>query len=99
MESRGYIRKVFLLDIYYPIPFNPVTTIKYSIPGNVETLLAKSLHVYDILGKEVVVLVNQNQTAGNYDVKFDGSKLESGVYFYRLNAGNFSEVKKLILMK
>jgi hypothetical protein len=55
--------------------------------------------VYDILGKEVAVLVNQNQTAGNYDVKFDGSKLESGVYFYRLNAGNFSEVKKLILMK
>jgi hypothetical protein len=90
----------FALEQNYPNPFNPITTIKYSIPGNVvETLQATSLRIYDVLGKEVAVLVNQKQSAGNYEVKFDGTKLASGVYFYKLQAGDFISIKKLILMK
>lgn len=89
----------FTLEQNYPNPFNPITTIKYSLPSNVETFLATSVRVYDVLGKEVAVLVNQKQSAGNYEIKFDGSKLASGVYFYKLQAGDFISIKKLVLMK
>ncbi|NLT49720.1 MAG: T9SS type A sorting domain-containing protein [Ignavibacteria bacterium] len=95
-----------LLSQNYPNPFNPVTTIKYSIP---ESPLSRgvsegrgvlaTLKVYNLLGQEVATLVNQQQPAGNYEVKFDASKLASGVYLYKLQAGVFSSVKKLILMK
>ena len=79
----------------YPNPFNPVTTIKYSIPesGNV------SLKVYDILGNEVASLVNEEKGPGVYSVTFDASKLSSGVYLYKLQAGSFTESKKMLLMK
>jgi flagellar hook assembly protein FlgD len=89
----------FRLEQNYPNPFNPVTTIKYSIPSNVETLYITSLRIYDILGKEVAVLVNQKQSAGNYEIQFDGSKLASGVYIYRIEAGKFVMSKKLMLLK
>jgi hypothetical protein len=79
----------------YPNPFNPVTTIKYSIPesGNV------SLKVYDILGKEVATLVNEEKAQGVYSVIFDASNLSSGVYFYKLQAGSFVEIKKMMVLK
>ncbi len=83
----------------YPNPFNPETTIEYSIPSGVETLHATSLRIYDILGREVAVLVNQKQPAGNYKVKFNASGLPSGMYLYKIQAGNFSAVKKLMLVK
>jgi len=85
----------FALEQNYPNPFNPTTTIKYSIPaaGNVE------LKVYDILGNEVVTLVNEVKSPGNYAAEFDASTFASGVYFYRLQVGQFSDTKKLILMK
>jgi len=95
----------FELHQNYPNPFNPVTTIQYSIPGNVETLQATSLRVYDILGREVAVLVNQKLAAGNYEVKFDASHTEqgrsmaSGVYLYKLQSGSFIQTKKFVLMK
>jgi len=89
----------FKLEQNYPNPFNPTTTIKYSIPINVKTLQPTTLRVFDILGKEVAVLVNENQTAGNYEVQFDGSKLASGVYLYKLQSGNFVQTKKFVLMK
>ncbi|MBU1113492.1 MAG: T9SS type A sorting domain-containing protein, partial [Bacteroidetes bacterium] len=88
-------------------PFNPTTTIKYSIPNNVkgETSNVK-LIVYDILGNEVATLVNENKSAGNYEVKFDASNVASGVYLYRiaihsdkLQSGSFAQTKKLMLMK
>jgi hypothetical protein len=87
----------------YPNPFNPITTIKYSIP-TVSSSLSRTeqlvtLKVYDILGKEVALLVNEKQSAGNYEVRFDGSKLASGVYLYKLQCGEFTSVKKLLLMK
>ena len=79
----------------YPNPFNPITTIKYSIPetGNV------SLKVYDILGNEVASLVNEEKTQGVYSVTFDASNLSSGVYLYKLQAGNYIETKKMLLLK
>lgn len=92
-------KKYEILSQNFPNPFNPITTIKYSIPGNVETLHATSLRVYDVLGREVAVLVNQKKTTGRYEINFDGSKFPSGVYFYKLNAGQYSDSKKMILVK
>ncbi|MBX3008442.1 MAG: T9SS type A sorting domain-containing protein [Melioribacteraceae bacterium] len=89
----------FSLAQNYPNPFNPITTIKYSIPTGVETSYMTSLRIFDILGSEVATLVNEKQSAGNYEVKFDGSHLVSGVYFYKLEIGSFSTVKKMLLMK
>jgi hypothetical protein len=82
----------------YPNPFNPVTTIKYQIPKNNMV----TLKVYDALGREVETLVNEIQHAGTYEVLFPGStnlNLASGIYFYKLEAGNFNFVKKMVLLK
>ena len=87
----------FSLAQNYPNPFNPSTTIQYSIP--VGTYDRTSLRVYDVLGREVATLVNEVKQAGRYTVQFDGSGLASGVYMYRLQAGNFVEVKKLVLVR
>ncbi len=91
----------------YPNPFNPSTTIKYGIPAavNSQTMPAGrqesivNLKIYDILGKEVAILVDAEQGPGIYEVKWDASHFPSGVYFYQLRAGNFIKVKKLIFMK
>ena len=85
----------FVLNQNYPNPFNPNTTIKYSIPkaGIV------SLKVFDVLGKEVAELVNETKSAGSYSVNFNAVNLPSGVYFYCLRAGSFSETRKLLLLK
>jgi hypothetical protein len=85
----------FNLRQNYPNPFNPTTQINYSIPSSQKVVLK----VYDELGKEVATLVNKDQSAGNYSVDFNASNLASGVYFYRLQAGNFIQMKKMILMK
>ena len=83
----------FLLSQNYPNPFNPSTTINYSIPK----ASFVSLKVYDILGNEVETLVNEEKTAGNYSLQFSTAKQElaSGIYFYRLQAGSFTNTKKL----
>ncbi len=85
----------FSLDQNYPNPFNPTTAISYQLSANSFV----SLKVYDILGREVTTLVNEKQSAGSYQVTFDASRLASGVYFYRLTAGSFVSVKKLVLLK
>ena len=79
----------------YPNPFNPSTTIKFELPKSSHV----SLTVYDILGREVSVLVNAKREAGAYEVKFDGSNLASGVYFYRIEAGSFVQTKRLLLLR
>ncbi len=79
----------------YPNPFNPTTTIQYAIPKSEHV----TIKVYDELGKEVSSLVNENKEAGQYRVNFNGSNLASGIYYYRIAAGDFSEVKKLMLLK
>lgn len=85
----------YILTQNYPNPFNPSTTIKYAIekPGLV------TLKVYDVLGKEVASLVNQDQAAGVYSVKFDASLLSSGIYFYKLESGSFTKINKMMLVK
>lgn len=92
----------FSLDQNYPNPFNPSTTIKYTIPNvplsGVEGSRVQ-LKAYDILGKEVATLINNYKEAGNYEVEFDASQLASGVYFYQLKVGSFSETKKMLLLK
>lgn len=79
----------------YPNPFNPKTIIRYSISENNFV----NLKVYDILGNEVSELVNKKQTAGNYQIEFNGESLSSGIYFYRLTSGEFVETKRMILLK
>jgi hypothetical protein len=79
----------------FPNPFNPSTTINYSLPhsGNVK------LTVYNSIGSKVATLVNEYKTAGNYSVQFNGSNLASGIYLYRLESGSYSAVKKFIILK
>lgn len=79
----------------YPDPFNPSTNIRYSLASSGFV----TLKVYDLLGEEVKTLVNKQEPAGTYEVKFDGSNLTSGVYLYKLNAGNYSVVRKFMLLK
>jgi hypothetical protein len=85
----------FKLQQNYPNPFNPKTTIKYSIPS---TSFIK-LKVFDVLGNEIATLVNEEKSAGNYDVDFNASEIPSGVYFYKLKAGDFTQTKKMVLLK
>ncbi|RJP63369.1 MAG: T9SS C-terminal target domain-containing protein [Ignavibacteriales bacterium] len=82
----------------YPNPFNPVTKIKFTLP-NVETSYMTSLQIYNILGKEIITLINKELSAGEYDVVIDGGNLTSGVYFYQLKSGSFTSTKKMILVK
>ena len=85
----------YSLSQNYPNPFNPNSTIKFKIKDSKFV----SLKVYDEMGREVTSLVNEKLQPGEYEVKFDGSNLASGMYYYRLNAGDFSETKKMILIK
>ncbi len=79
----------------YPNPFNPSTSIDYSIPE--ESFV--ELKVYDVLGNEVASLVNEQQQTGVYRADFTANNLSSGIYFYKIKAGNFIETKKMVLMK
>jgi len=89
------IPAVFKLDQNYPNPFNPSTIINYQIPE--EGFI--TLKVYDIIGKEVKTLVNENKTAGSYNIKFDASDLASGIYIYQIRANNFVHSRKMMLLK
>lgn len=87
--------KVFALEQNYPNPFNPATTIKYSVPitGFV------SLSIFNVLGEKVTDLINKELEAGSYELNFNASNLSSGVYFYKLEAGSFTSIKKMMLIK
>ena len=89
------IPKSFVLNQNYPNPFNPSTTISFSVPQGSKV----SLKIYNILGQEVANLVDDFRQAGNYSVQFNANKLASGVYFYRLQANDFAQTKKLLLLK
>jgi Secretion system C-terminal sorting domain len=86
---------LFSVKQNFPNPFNPTTTINYQIPATAHV----SLKVYDMLGREVATLVNEQMSAGNYQATFNGSNLSSGVYLYQLRSGSFVETKKLVLLK
>jgi hypothetical protein len=98
--SVGIINYTGIADKYtlsqnYPNPFNPETIIKFQI----KDLADSKLIIYDVLGNEVGVLVNEKLGAGSYEVSFDGSNLANGVYFYKLSSGKFTETKKMLLIK
>ena len=88
----------FVLQQNYPNPFNPSTIIRYEIPGQADNKLVV-LKLFDVLGNEVAILVNEEKEAGRYSVEFSATALPSGIYFYRLSAGYFTETKKMILLK
>ncbi len=90
--------KYFLMQ-NYPNPFNPMTNIRYDIPAGTGRDLSVQLKVYDANGKEVETLVNENQNGGSYSVSFNAVNYPSGVYFYKLTTGIFSETRKMILLK
>jgi len=99
-EATGRLAKdvlptTFMLAQNYPNPFNPTTTIKYDLPVDSRV----SLKIYDVLGREVMNLVDGPMSAGFHHMTVDGSSLASGVYFYRIDAGLFTQVKKLLLLK
>jgi Secretion system C-terminal sorting domain/Beta-propeller repeat/Fibronectin type III domain len=96
IASNGEIPAEFKLHQNYPNPFNPVTKIKFDLPQSVQNV---RLAVYDMLGRQVIILVNGQMQAGSYEVDFDGSNLANGTYFYKLTAGSFTEIKKMILIK
>lgn len=95
VNEESSIPKIYSLSQNYPNPFNPATKINYSLPVSSKV----SLVVYDILGIEIKTLVNEFQNAGRYTIDFNSVGLSSGVYFYRISADQFSETKKLILLK
>jgi hypothetical protein len=94
-QISGNIPTKFALSQNYPNPFNPATTIKFALPkaGIVR------LSVYDIIGREVKELVNQNLSAGEYETKWDASAYSSGIYFYRIETADFTDTKKMVLIK
>ena len=79
----------------HPNPFNPITTINYSIPK----LSFVTIKIYDVLGKEVTTLVNEEKPIGTYELSWSAANLTSGVYFYRIQAGDFIVTKKMILLR
>jgi hypothetical protein len=99
--SSDLIPSAYSLSQNYPNPFNPNTKIKFDIQKSVVSsqYSVVTLKVFDILGKEVVTLVNEKLNPGTYEVTFDGSNYASGIYFYQLKAGEFIETKKLVLLK
>lgn len=95
VEKTNEITKDYYLGQNYPNPFNPMTNIRFNIPKDGFT----TLKVYDIRGKQVALYLSQFIKAGQYNVDFNGTNLSSGVYYYKLESGNFSDVKKMILVK
>ena len=95
VESGTHVPFLFRLDQNYPNPFNPSTTIQYQLPARTHVVLK----LYDLLGRDVRTLVDERQTAGDHRVTLDASRLASGVYFYRLEAGTYRETRKLLLLK
>jgi hypothetical protein len=95
VDDKSYLPLVFSLEQNYPNPFNPSTIINYQLPLNSNV----SLIVYDLLGRKIATLVNEQKPAGNYEAEWNASNLPSGFYIYRLRIGNFVQMKKMILLK
>jgi hypothetical protein len=95
MNNGVGVPKTFSLNQNYPNPFNPLTKIEYALPNDAKV----TIKIYDMLGREVNVFVNEVKKAGYYSVEWNGSQLSSGVYFYKMQAGDFNAVKKMMLIK
>ncbi len=100
VQNENHQQEDFVLYQNYPNPFNPSTKIKYSIPSvGTQRTVSVQLKVYDVVGNEIATLLNEEKPAGNHEVKFNASGLTSGIYFYKLSVGSFSETKKMILLR
>lgn len=95
IETQNEVSSAYRLDQNYPNPFNPSTTIRYSIPQSGHV----SLRVFDALGRQAGVMVDEYQQAGEHSVRFDAGSLASGIYYYHLQAGQFSQTKRMTLLK
>lgn len=98
-DENNFVADNFSLEQNYPNPFNPDTKIRFVIASGAKQSELVTLKVYDVLGKEVAILVNEEKSAGSYEVKFDAAGLSSGIYFYKLQAGSLVETKKMILLR
>jgi hypothetical protein len=94
-DEKNILPVIFNLDQNFPNPFNPATTIRYSIPK----VSKVQIKVFDVLGKEIRILVNEEKPAGTYELTWNAANLPSGVYFYQIKAGEFTGTKKMILLK
>ncbi|MDP4114655.1 MAG: T9SS type A sorting domain-containing protein [Bacteroidota bacterium] len=95
VNDKNNLPNGYSLSQNYPNPFNPSTKIKFTLPGNEFV----SLKVYDVVGREVSTIINEQKVAGNYEITFNASSLSSGVYFYKLSTKSYSESRKMILIK
>lgn len=99
-ENSEVIPAEYSMSQNYPNPFNPATNIKFEIPSNVKGEMSNvKLIVYDLTGRTVATLVNESLSAGRYEVAFNGAAFSSGMYFYKITAGSYSVVRKMILIK
>ncbi len=94
-ENNNTVPTDFSLSQNYPNPFNPITMINYQLPVTSDV----NLRIYNQLGQKVATLVKKRQGAGNYQVAWDSSRFSSGIYYYRIEAGEFQDVKKMILLR
>ena len=94
-HNNQHLPKEYSLNQNYPNPFNPQTKIEYSIPKDDFV----TFKIYNLLGREVMILENEYRKSGSYKITFDGANLSSGVYYYKISAGNFEQVRKMILIK
>jgi hypothetical protein len=109
VENEEKLPQEFSLFQNYPNPFNPTTTIRFTIPtsplnptpyqGEEHRERLIKLKIYDVLGNEIVTLVNEEKPTGEYEVEFNGSNLSSGIYFYQLRTNNYISTKRMILLK
>ncbi len=95
VSDESYLHFDFQMSQNYPNPFNPLTTVKYQIPE----ISFVTIKVYDVLGRKVSTLINEEKSIGSYEVEFDATGLSSAIYFYRIQADDFTQVKKMILLK
>jgi hypothetical protein len=95
VDDENSVPKNFELHQNYPNPFNPTTMIKYNLPKSSHV----ALKIYNLVGQEIATLVNELQSAGEYEITWQPKGLPSGLYFYKIQAGDFSETKKIILQK
>jgi hypothetical protein len=95
VKENNSIPSGYSLSQNYPNPFNPTTIIRYQIPK--EGLV--TIKLYDVVGKEIRTLVNAHQTPGNYSYNINASRLASGIYIYKINVNNFTQSKKMVLMR
>jgi hypothetical protein len=95
LQISSEIPEKFMLSQNYPNPFNPMTKFKFQIPKST----AVNLRVFDAIGREIALLVNEELSAGSYEADWNASAYPSGAYYYRLTAGGLSETKKMILVK